>query len=173
MYGHLKNDYTAHSAFAQANLADFRELGLVDWTADTWTIIPGVDVRYVFSCSRAEFKLSSDFAYYYTQSFEASNPNLTVGGSSETWKNIVEADIPTEIELFGRELRTGGSFSRTEFFGDVRTGLDTGHMYQFHGRLVLDLIGLWKMKWLGLGGSYIWGDNFHAWTFGADVTLKL
>jgi hypothetical protein len=81
-------------------------------------------------------------------------------------------DVPIGLTLFGQELHTGRFFSRTEFYGDVRTGLDDDHMYQIHGRLVLDLIDkLWKTKWLGLGGSYLWGSTFHAWTVGADIPM--
>ena len=56
---------------------------------------------------------------------------------------------------------------------DLRTGLNTDHMYEVHGRVVLDFLGkLWKVKWIGVGGSYLWGDNFSASTFGADVAFK-
>src|SRR5262249_16911984 len=132
LYGHTASDYTARSAFATMNLAEFRELGIVDWTTDTWTIVPAGELRYVFDWRRAHFKLSSAFDFYYTQSFRASNPNLTVGGASETWKNLVELDIPLGLEVFGHELRTGGVFSRTEIYGDVETAFHTDHLYQAH-----------------------------------------
>ena len=173
MYGHIESDYTARSAFGTANLLAFQQVGLVDWTADTWTVIPAADVRYVFTWHRTVFQLSSDFTYYYTRSFRASNPSLSVGGSSETWRNMVDVDIPLGIELFALELHTGGFFSRTEFYGHLQTGLDTDHMHHAHGRLVLDLLGrLWKVKWIGVGGSYLWGSNFTAWTVDADVDIK-
>jgi hypothetical protein len=174
MYGHTHSDYTARSAFAQANLAAFRELGIVDWTADTWTVIPAVDLRYVFSWHRALFKISSDFAYYYTQSFKSSNVALNVQGSSETWRNQVDADIPLGIELFNHELHTGGIFSRTELYGDIKDAFVADHMYRANVRVVLDFVGkLWNLKWIGVGGSYIWGSNFNAYTLGVDVALKM
>jgi len=43
----------------------------------------------------------------------------------------------------------------------------------FNGRLVMDLLGkLWKVQWLGLGGTYFRGENFDGWAFGADVRFK-
>jgi hypothetical protein len=173
LYGHIQNTYTARSEFATTNLLEFQQLGLVDWTANTWSIIPAVDVKYLFTWHRTVFTLQSDFAYYHTQSFAVSNPSLTAGGDSETWRNKVDLDIPLGITLFDQELHGGGFFSRIEFYGDLRDGLDTEHMYQIHGRLVLDLVDrLWKFKWIGAGGSYLWGSNFHAWTLGADVSIK-
>jgi len=74
--------------------------------------------------------------------------------------------------VYGHELRTGGFFSRTELFGDLKEGLDAQHLYEVHGRLVLDFLNqLWKVQWMGIGGSYIWGSNFSGWTVGADVSF--
>ena len=172
MYGHIKSDYVANSDFAKANLAEAQALGLVDWSTNTWSIIPAADVRYVVDWHRTVFKLDSELTYYYTRNFRASNPALNVSGNSETWRNRLDVDVPIGLALFGQELHTGGFFSRTEFYGDIRTGLADDHMYQIHGRLVLDLVGkLWKTKWLGLGGSYLWGSTFHAWTVGADIAM--
>ena len=173
MYGHTENNFTARSAFSVVNRQELQDLGLIDWTADTWSIIPGTDVQYVFNWHRTVFTFSSDFAYYYTQSFKTSNPNLSISGSSETWRNMLDVDIPTGLNLFNHELHTGGFFSRTDFYGDLNTGLGTEYMYHIHGRLVLDFLGkLWKVKWIGIGGSYLWGSNFDAWTVGADLAFK-
>ena len=38
MYGHTENDYTAKSAFGQANQAAASRLGLINWSVDTWTV---------------------------------------------------------------------------------------------------------------------------------------
>ena len=173
MYGHTENDYTAQSAFAKANLSELQRLGLVDWTADTWSVIPAADMQYLFAWHRTIFTFSSDFTYYYTESFKTSNPNLSIRGSSETWRNMMDVDIPLGVKLFDHELHTGGFFSRTDFYGDLRSGFSTDYVYQIHGRMVLDFLGkLWKVKWIGLGGSYLWGSNLNAWTVGADMAFK-
>ena len=42
-----------------------------------------------------------------------------------------------------------------------------------NGRLVLDFLGkLWKVKWLGLGASYFFSDNFSGWSAGLDLRFK-
>jgi hypothetical protein len=39
--------------------------------------------------------------------------------------------------------------------------------------LVLDLLGkVWKVRWLGIGYSYFWGDHFNGWSVGVDLRLK-
>lgn len=50
-------------------------------------------------------------------------------------------------------MRPGGYFSRTEFYGDIHTGMGLDHLYEIHGRIVLDYLSqLWKVQWIGIGG---------------------
>jgi len=80
---------------------------------------------------------------------------------------------PLGVELFGHELRTGGYFSRTELYDGLEQGLNTDYYYEAHGRLVLDFLDqLWKVQWIGIGYSYMWSDDFHGWSVGADVTFR-
>jgi hypothetical protein len=173
MFGHITNEYTAHSAFMVANLPQARRVGLVDWNADTWTARPALDIQYVYIWDRTIFKLSSDPTYFHTKSFNSSNSNVSIGGDSETWANKIDVDIPLGKQLYGHELRTGGYFSRTELFDDIKAGLNNGHIYEVHGRLVLDFLNqFWKTQWIGIGGSYFWGGNFSGWSVGADVAFR-
>ena len=82
-------------------------------------------------------------------------------------------DVPLGKQLWGHELRTGGYFARTELYDAIQTGLNTDHLYDLHGRLVLDFLGkLWKVQWIGIGASYMWGTGFEGWAFGADVAFR-
>lgn len=173
MFGHTTNEYTANSTFMVANLPQARRVGLVDWNTDTWTLRPSLDLQYLYTWDRTIFTLSSDPTYFRTESFSRSNPNVSISGNSETWANKIDVDIPLGRELFGHELRTGGYFSRTELFGNINDGLNTGHIYEVHARLVLDFLSqLWKTQWIGIGGSYFSGSNFSGWSIGADVAFR-
>jgi hypothetical protein len=173
MYGHSKNDYTARSAFGVANAAAAKDAGLIDWDVDTWTVRPAGNLQYVYTWHRTIFTLASDFAYFHTESFRTSNSDLNVDGDSETWRNMIDVDVPLGKQLWGHELRTGGYFSRTELYDDIETGLHTDHIYEIHGRVVLDFLGeLWKVQWIGIGVSYLWGSNFTGWSYGADVAFR-
>ena len=173
MYGHSENDYSARSAFSQANKDDLEDAGLIDWDADTWTVRPAAELSYLWTWKRTVIEIISSFAYFHTEDFNTSSSNVSVDGDSETWQNKIDVDIPLGVNLFKRELHTGGFFSRTEFLGDIEDGIQADHLYEAHGRLVLDFLGkLWKVKWIGLGGSYLWGNNFDGWSAGLDVAFK-
>jgi hypothetical protein len=173
MYGHTTNEYTAHSAFMVANLPQARQIGLVDWNASTWTVRPALDLQYVYTWDRTIFTLSSDPTYFHTKSFGSSSPNVSVSGDSETWANKFDVDVPLGRQLYGHELRTGGYFSRTQLYGDIKDGLNTRYLNEVHGRLVLDFLSqLWKVQWIGIGGSYFQGSNFNGWSVGGDLAFR-
>jgi len=173
MYGHTSNEYSAASTFMVNNLPRARQLGLVDWNTSTWTVRPSLNIQYVYLWERTVFTLSSDPTYFHTKSFGSSSPNINISGSSESLANRFDVDVPLGKELYGHELRTGGFFSRTELYGDLKEGLNTDHLYEVHARLVLDFLNqFWKAQWIGVGGSYVWGSHFAGWTVGADIAFR-
>ena len=173
LYGHTSETYTANSAFMRANLEAARQAGLVDWTVDTWTVITGVDFQYLITLDRTIITLSSTPVYYYTESFQSSNVHLNVHGDSGTWANMIDVEIPLGVELYGHELRSGGYYRWTGFYGDLRDGLHESNLSEIHGRVVLDFLNqLWKVQWIGIGASYLWGPNITGWSAGLDVVFR-
>jgi hypothetical protein len=173
LYGRTSNNYTVRSLFMRANLTRATQLGLVDWSINTWTLRPAVNLQYVISWGHSIITLSSDSTYFYTEGFNSSNSNVKIHGDSGSLANKIDVDVPLGIELYGHELRSGGYFSRTELFGDLRNGLGVQEMNEIHGRLVLDFLNqLWKVQWIGVGASYVWGTNITGWTAGADIAFR-
>ena len=173
LYGHTSETYTANSVFMRTNLETAKQIGLVDWTLDTWTLITGVDIQYLIALRRTIITVTSSPVYYHTESFESSSASVNVKGDSGTWANMVDVDIPLGVELFGHELRMGGFYRWTGLYGGLRDGLHESNFNEIHGRLVLDfLTQLWKVQWIGIGGSYIRGPNISGWTAGADVVFR-
>ena len=173
LYGHTSETYTANSAFMRANLEAARQMGLIDWNVDTWTAITGVETLYVMMLDRTIVTLSSLPVYYHTESFKSSSAQLKVNGDSGSWANMIDVDIPLGVELYGHELRSGGYYRWIGFYGDLRDGLHESHLNEIHGRVVLDFLNqLWKVQWIGVGASYLWGPNITGWSAGLDVVFR-
>ncbi|HEY4039135.1 MAG TPA: Solitary outer membrane autotransporter beta-barrel domain [Burkholderiaceae bacterium] len=173
MYGHTSSEYAPTTAFAQANVIRAIRTGLIDWNEGTWTLRPAVNIQYILTWDRTRITLSSDPTFFHTESFTSSDAKDFVNGNSGSLANKIDVDVPLGKYLFGRELHTGGFISRTELFGDLEDGLGTQHLYEVHGRLVLDVLNrLWKAQWIGVGGSYLRGVNSNGWTVGADVAFR-
>jgi hypothetical protein len=170
MYGHTSNEFAPTSAVPPASLNGASQMGLVGWDENTWTVRPALNIQYLLTWDRTIVTLSSDPTFFHTEGFSSSNENDFVDGESESVVDKIDVDVPLGKQLYGHELRTGGYISRTDLFGDLKEGLNTQHLYELHGRLVLDFLNqFWKVQWMGIGGSYLWGSNFTGWTVGADV----
>ena len=173
IYGHTVNSYTANSPFMQANFARAIDMGLVNWSVDTWTLRTGLNIQYLITWDRTRIKLSSEPTYYHTESFNSSNANVSLSGDSHSIATTIDIDIPLGVELFGHELRSGGAFKRTDLFGDLRSDLEVSHIDEVKGRVVLDFLNeLWKVQWIGVSASYAWGTKFSGWTAGLDVVFR-
>jgi hypothetical protein len=173
LYGHSSDAYEVRSAYMSANIVSARQLGLVDWSIDTWTLRPALSIQYLIRIGRDTVTLSSDPTYFHTEGFDASNANVRINGDSGSIDNKIDLDVPLGIELFGHELHTGGYLSRTELLGDLKDGLGVSHVNEVHGRLVLFVLHqLWKVQWIGLGASYMNGTNFSGWAVGADIAFR-
>jgi hypothetical protein len=173
LYGHTDDTYSAQSAFGRQNLPDLQQLGLADWSVDTWSFRPALNAQYIIALDRMFITLSTDATGFYTHGFNRSNVHVRVGGDSGFVTNKIDVDIPLDVEFYGHELRSGGYVSRTDLLGDLKTGLAAQHLNEVHARLVMDFLNqLWKLQWLGIGASYLWGTNIDGWTVGADVAFR-
>jgi hypothetical protein len=172
IYGYTENEFLANNAFGQA-IKSAASGQYVDWDIDTWSVVPGVELKYTFAWKRIAFELDSRYEYFHTETFDSTSPLIKVQGDSQTWENKLDVDAPLGLKFLGRELHTGGFVSRTELFGGAAEGLDANHLYTFNGRLVLDLLGaVWKVRWVGLGFTYFLADQFSGWSAGVDLKFR-
>lgn len=173
LYGRTHDTYSPQSAFGRQDLSHLQQLGLAGWSVDTWSLRPALNIQYVIAFDRVLLTVSSDPTGFMTHGFARSNLHMRVGGNSGFVTDKIDLDIPLRVEIHGHELRSGGYLSRTDLFGDLKMGLAVEHVNEVHARIVADFLNqLWKVQWLGLGASYLWGTNISGWTVGADVAFR-
>ena len=173
LYGHTENEFQAGNAIGEAVKAAASGT-LVDWKVDTWSIVPALDLKCDWTWGRTAFEFRSRFDYFHTESFKTSSPLIGIEGSSQTWENKFDADVPLGLRLLGGELHTGGFVSRTELFGDAVQGLSVNNFYTLNGRFVWAPLGKFlKLRWFGLGASFFLGEHFQGWSAGVDLSFKL
>ncbi len=172
IYGHTDNKFKPGNSLGDEFKSVFSGT-LVDWEMDTWTLVPSLDIKYTFNLKRTSFEFYSRYNFFHTEDFRSSSPDLKANGNSQTWENKLNVDVPLGIMFLTRELHTGGFIAATGLYGDASKGLNENHIYTVNGRLVLDMLGkIWKTRWIGVGASYFWGDNFSGWAAGADLRLQ-
>ena len=172
IYGHVENEF--HPQNANGDLIASAASGtLVNWTMQTWSVVPALELDYQWTWRRTIFAFSSRYNFFHIESFQSTTSALSVNGNSSTWENKLDVDVPLGLKVLDRELHTGGFFSRTELYGDSATGLNTDYIYTANARLVLDVLGdLWKVRWVGVGASYFWGQDMGGWSVGLDLRLQ-
>ena len=172
IYGRTEQTFNALTDNGKFYQDAMRQAGWVDWRIQTWTVVPTIDLQYQWKWNRIEFTFNSTYDYYHTESFETTTPLLDINGNSQAWKNMLDVDVPLGFELFGREVHTGGFIDQTQLFGNLKEGLQTSHVYTVNGRLVLDFLSKWPiLRWMGLGASYFWSNDFSGWALGIDVRM--
>jgi hypothetical protein len=172
IYGHTENEFKARNAVGDA-VKVAASGTYVDWEIDTWSVAPSLDLRYEWRWGRTTFEFGSRYNFFHTESFDSSSPVVNVRGDSHTWENKLDVDVPLGWKVFGCELRTGGFLSRTELFGGAADGLNADRFYTLNGRFVVDLLGkVWKVRWLGVGASYLFAEDFEGWTAGVDLRFQ-
>ena len=166
IYGHYEADVDARTPAGQA-IADELEDGF-----DTIGGTPGVALEYALPAGPTTITFGGRYTYYGTTDI-SSDTDVEVGGDSHILEQRVDVDVPLNAELFGCRLHTGGYVALTEALGDVGDTMDSDVWATIHPRLLLNTSGkLWKVERMGLGFSYIKGDNFDGWDIGIDVSFK-
>jgi hypothetical protein len=168
IYGYTENNFralnTLGTEFEQAQRGH-----LVDWHAQTLTVTPSIELRYVVKPGPWTIMLFSDYSYYQTWPVERSTESLSFQSNSNAWVNGIDADFRTELSLFDCPVHLGGRFSRTDLYGGLRQSLGTNNFYQIGGRITLDTRGkLPLLERVGIGLAYVWGSGFSGYTVGIE-----
>lgn len=147
---------------------------LFNWDLETITLTPSIDILYedvFFRNWKTTF--SSRYSWFNTWDTASSSIYLAGNGSSYNWETRADFDVKLPLKLFDYPLHTGGFVSIDILGGDFRDTVATNTMYTFNGRLVLgELTGFWKLRWFGLGASYIEAKTFSGYSFGLDAKLQ-
>jgi hypothetical protein len=70
-------------------------------------------------------------------------------------------------------FRSTAKFSFGESTDATVTVTKLGGAGEIHARVVLDFLNqLWKVQWIGIGASYLWGPNITGWSAGLDVVFR-
>lgn len=175
IYAHSDNDFDAQNDLGRqvVQLAGSRGASnILNWSADTITIVPGIEGRYRHLFGPVQVTVKSLFKYFDTHPVERSTTALSFESSSEWWLNELDVEWRMPLYLWTRQLRTGAYFSRSELSGGVEDAFGSDYMYQAGGRLVIDLQGLlWHVEYVGIGGGYFWNDKFSGWSIGAEISF--
>jgi len=174
VYAHSDNDFDARNDAGRQVLQLAGVNDVVNWSADTFTVVPGIEARYRHLFNNIiQLTLKSLFKYFHTEPISRSTTALSFESTSQWWLNEIDVEWRMPVYLWGRQLRTGAYISRSELYGGLETTLKTSHFYNAGGRVVIDVQGLlWHLEYIGIGAGYFWADKFSGWTLGAEISFS-
>ena len=168
LYAYTENDFDAGTEPGRA-AEQAVEGRLVNWHTHTLTFMPALALRYRPTFGRVTLGLTSSYTYFATVPLARSTEAYSFTSESQVWNNRVELDVATPWTVAGWPLLAGVFLDRGELFGGLRQSLKTDHFYSTGAYVALDPGGrLWKLKQIGLAGSYFWSETFSGWTLGID-----
>ena len=171
IYGRTNNEFTANNQ-AGIDLENFQGGQFVDWTLNSMTVSPAFDLKLDWDIGRAVFEFVSDYRYFHIWSFGETSPVVSLDGSSHTWNNSIDIDVPLGWKVVGRELHVGAAYDHWSLFGDIEQAMNAGYAQGFAAHVALDFTSkFFQTRWVGLGGRYFWGPNFSGWGVGLNVRM--
>lgn len=169
IYGYSQNEFHALNA-AGEQFASTARGTLVDWRAQTLTLAPSIELRYVLERGPWTLKLTSNYSYFQTWPVERSTQALNFRSDSSALVNGIDLGFQTPLRVLDFPLHVGGSFSRTDLFSGLGHSLDVDHFYRVGVRFVLNSRG--AVPWLdrlGIGAAYVWGHGFGGYSVGIEL----
>lgn len=168
-YSHIQHNQKSIMRLTEEIIRQYPSLhrDYYDTTVDIYSITPGIRhfVQYELGTGTAGFDLH--YIHQYTRSFRSKSSYADVSANSSMLHTKLEYEIPTGRSFFQRELAVKPVVVRTDFFGDIRTGMGMNHMYEYGLHVILDMEGPKGLfSRVTLGGSYMTGHEFHGWKFG-------
>src|SRR4029079_12451066 len=97
---HTENDFDARNEAGQnvVRLAGSQANSLVNWSADTITLVPGMEARYRHLFGSVQLTVKSLFKYFNTQPIERSTTALSFESDSK-WR-LNEVDVEWRMPLY-------------------------------------------------------------------------
>ncbi len=78
----------------------------VNWDADIFTIVPGLEGRYRQRFGPVTVELTSAFKYFRSWPIRRSTEALSFESESKWWRNELDVDLRLPLYAFGRQFRT-------------------------------------------------------------------
>ena len=131
VYAHSDNDFDARNDVGRQVLQLAGVNDIVNWSADTFTVVPGIEARYrhLFG-GIIQLTLRSLFKYFHTEPISRSTTALSFESTSQWWLNEIDVEWRMPVYLWGRQLRTGAYINRSELYGGLETTLKTEPLLQ-------------------------------------------
>lgn len=138
-----------------------------DTTVEVISIAPALRHSIDYSLGPGSIGLDVHYILQHSKSIRSKSRYADVSSTSSILHTMLDYEMPTGQSLFGRDVALKPFVARTDFFGDIKTGMGMNHLYEYGMNLIFDVGNVKSLfSRVSLGGSYIKGHEFYGWKFG-------
>lgn len=168
-YSHLKYKEESDTLIYQRIIEEHPSLyrDYFDTTVDIYSLIPSLKHSISYSPGFGTIGFNLHYMYQYSSKLRSKSRYADISANSSMLNTMLDYEIPTGYAIFDRDLAVKPFIARTDFFGDVREGMDLDYLHEFGLNFIVDVGNFHDLfSRLQFGGSYITGHDFQGWKFG-------
>jgi hypothetical protein len=170
-YSHIKHrqesDTRIYEVIIEQHPSLYRDY--FDTTVDVVSISPVIRHSIDYDPGFGIIGFDLHYVYLYSRSLRSKSRYADISANSRILHTSLDYEIPTGRALFKRDIAIKPFIARTDFFGDVKQGMDLNHLYEYGMNIVFDVGNIKNLfSRLSVGGSFITGHEFSGWKFGVD-----
>ncbi|WP_045220720.1 hypothetical protein [Desulfonatronum thioautotrophicum] len=140
---------------------------LYDTTVELVTISPGMKHSLDYPLGPGTVGFDAQFLTQYSKAFRSKGRYGHITSTSSVTHIILDYELPLGRSLFSREVSVKPFVGRTDYFGDIREGLDIRTMYEYGVNFLMEIKDYVDfLSKLSLGGSYIKAYQLTGWKIG-------
>lgn len=140
---------------------------LYDTTVELFTISPGIKHSLGYPFGPGTIGFDAQFLTQYSKVFRSKGRYGQITSNSSITHLVVDYDFPLGRSLFNREISVKPFVGRTDYFGDLRTGMGLRTMYEYGLDFIVDIKDYAAyLSRLSFGGSYMKGYELTGWKIG-------
>jgi hypothetical protein len=138
---------------------------LVNWRSESYTLIPEVEVRFIYPFDPFELRLTFELSYLETRTFSASTSLHNFTSRSVLGAVTFEFDWNSKVSPLGMDLHLVPAFRYVRIEGDASEALATNDLVGAELALLANTTDRVPFSSrLGIKGTYLVGLNLEAWS---------
>ncbi|NDC39251.1 MAG: hypothetical protein EBZ48_14600 [Proteobacteria bacterium] len=169
-WSHLKRRYDFNNSYSQGTLKPFDE-DFFNTYVDVLVYTPSVELKYdqrMFGAT--EVSVHCRYSQLFNDSVRTKSSVIDISSATGLLQSEIEAMVPTEVNLYGRDMKVHPFLGRSDIYGAARAGLGFSYFHE----VGLDLVFTKPtdtsiFKDLSVGFSYSFGDSFDGWRLGVGL----
>lgn len=173
-YSHVNVDYDVNSPESLAVLEPLIDDGTLNFSANTFSFVPGVEVRYRSNLpGEVQALWTTSYSYSFTDSYSSKRVIRNYHLGSSVIRNELYLKIPTGFEVERNSFFLVPHISRIELLGDASRALGVDSYYDLGANILLRTADKESLlDGMSLGFGWVEGKAISGWRVVLNISPR-